>query len=566
MLIFKFLGQNGYPMRKSKQETLFLFSVIALLTFFTLGLHTVKAEEGQEKFSFKMGSKFGDRDIFNFEVTGVGTIKIDAAWRGTARQLTFILNGPAQKGYYARKDGKSPLTITFEVTPKILKRGSKWNVSIANFSRQGQATGSIRLSYPRRTGVGPKTFTVEQKYKLRLSPSFYSKVKLNPSTIETMVKFSPLPQIISPVSINKIVKMKTPVKVRFGKTDHSISVEIERDKDFFDYDFLPDSRGTIRAALSWKDGGILTLALFAPGGKEGEVKEIFSVSGKSPLHLAYPQKSQTFSGNASWLLLVSKRTMKELFGKIGMKVGKPVSATLTMSYPHTIRAKPGPWLGLFLSDLERHFRGQIVPGLSSGINKAPHMKNILQDMLQRYKKLSVSEFNKLNTLPTIEVGRPLSAKKREELLKEAVNQTIAKMSLERMDPGRIGIAFRKKIPKITEVLPQMVAPGGVVRIYGMNFAGVGIEEFVLIGIQRTNEQTRPRLVISSPDLTEPIVSEANIQIPMRPRYITVHPYAAYIRLPENAPAGKYELFIANEHGASSQGAEFWVIPEGAPPR
>lgn len=126
------------------------------------------------------------------------------------------------------------------------------------------------------------------------------------------------------------------------------------------------------------------------------------------------------------------------------------------------------------------------------------MKNILQDMLQRYKKLSVSEFNKLNTLPTIEVGRPLSAKKREELLKEAVNQTIAKMSLERMDPGRIGIAFRKKIPKITEVLPQMVAPGGVVRIYGMNFAGVGIEEFVLIGIQRTNEQTRPRLVFLPP--------------------------------------------------------------------
>lgn len=120
------------------------------------------------------------------------------------------------------------------MTPEILKRGSKWNVSIANFSRQGQATGSISLSYPRRTRVGPKTFTGEQKYKVRLPSSFYSKVKLNPATIETMVKFSPLPQIISPVSINKIVKMKTPVKVHFGKTDHTINLEIERDKDFFD--------------------------------------------------------------------------------------------------------------------------------------------------------------------------------------------------------------------------------------------------------------------------------------------------------------------------------------------
>lgn len=108
MLTFKFLEQNGCPMRKWKQETLFLFSVIVLLTFFTLGLHTVKAEEGQEKFSFKIGSKFGDRDIFNFEVTGIGTIKIDAAWRGTARQLALILNGPGQKGVLCQEGWQKP--------------------------------------------------------------------------------------------------------------------------------------------------------------------------------------------------------------------------------------------------------------------------------------------------------------------------------------------------------------------------------------------------------------------------------------------------------------------------
>ena len=68
----------------------------------------------------------------------------------------MILNGPGQVGSYQRADGPSPLTVTQEVTPAILAKGTAWSVSIVNFSRSGQAAGTIQLDYPEATpGIAP---------------------------------------------------------------------------------------------------------------------------------------------------------------------------------------------------------------------------------------------------------------------------------------------------------------------------------------------------------------------------------------------------------------------------
>lgn len=103
--------------------------------------------------NFSVGSAFGDRDVFTFEVTTPGTIRVEARWTsfpspGPPPQLALILNGPGQTGYYQRVDGPPPLVVTQMVTDEILSRGTQWTASIVNFSRAGQASGSIRIDYP----------------------------------------------------------------------------------------------------------------------------------------------------------------------------------------------------------------------------------------------------------------------------------------------------------------------------------------------------------------------------------------------------------------------------------
>ena len=105
-----------------------------------------------------MSSTFGDRDIFNFSVNSVGDINAQATWTGTADNLALILNGPGQVGYYARKDGTSPLSLSYTVTSADLSKGTDWRISIANFG-SGTASGTVTLTYPTGTTTSPPTAT-----------------------------------------------------------------------------------------------------------------------------------------------------------------------------------------------------------------------------------------------------------------------------------------------------------------------------------------------------------------------------------------------------------------------
>jgi hypothetical protein len=82
------------------------------------------------------------------EVKAAGRIEARAEWTGSAATLALILNGPGRVNYYARKDGKSPLTLTFEVTADLLALGSAWKLSVSNFGQQAQAQGTVRVTYP----------------------------------------------------------------------------------------------------------------------------------------------------------------------------------------------------------------------------------------------------------------------------------------------------------------------------------------------------------------------------------------------------------------------------------
>lgn len=100
---------------------------------------------------FELDATFGDREVLEITLGRPGPIRVEAAWRGTAPGLALILNGPGQVGYYARKDGASPLAIDFEVTEELFRKGREWTVSIVNFSRRGRAVGRVEMRYPTAT-------------------------------------------------------------------------------------------------------------------------------------------------------------------------------------------------------------------------------------------------------------------------------------------------------------------------------------------------------------------------------------------------------------------------------
>lgn len=102
-----------------------------------------------------LGPEFGDRVVFPLTVTGVGTVKVDARWNGSAGRLALILNGPERPelsnpgAYYARRDGGSPLSLTYTVTAEDVERGRRFWVSLVNFSG-GEALGSVEITKPKR--------------------------------------------------------------------------------------------------------------------------------------------------------------------------------------------------------------------------------------------------------------------------------------------------------------------------------------------------------------------------------------------------------------------------------
>lgn len=103
--------------------------------------------------ALELGSDYGDEVIFPLEIGSPGRVEVHVTWSGTASTLALILNGPDRpelpnpEGYYARKDGGSPLTLTYNITADDFRRGRKWWVRLVNFSG-GQATGNVEIHYP----------------------------------------------------------------------------------------------------------------------------------------------------------------------------------------------------------------------------------------------------------------------------------------------------------------------------------------------------------------------------------------------------------------------------------
>lgn len=97
---------------------------------------------------FELSSVFGDRDVFEITLGRPGTIEASLRWRGSAERLAVILNGPGQSNAFAREDGASPLSFSFDVTRELFERGRTWTISVVNFSRRGSAVGRVVVNYP----------------------------------------------------------------------------------------------------------------------------------------------------------------------------------------------------------------------------------------------------------------------------------------------------------------------------------------------------------------------------------------------------------------------------------
>ncbi|MBN1184613.1 MAG: hypothetical protein JXB49_20130 [Bacteroidales bacterium] len=99
----------------------------------------------------KFNLRGSNREIVEFEITNTGAIEVKAEWSGTARELALILNGPGRVQYYARNDGQSPLTLTYNVPADILSLGKMWKISVVNFGSSTIAQGNVQVTYPQIT-------------------------------------------------------------------------------------------------------------------------------------------------------------------------------------------------------------------------------------------------------------------------------------------------------------------------------------------------------------------------------------------------------------------------------
>jgi len=88
-----------------------------------------------------------ERKVFEFEITSPGNLSAEARWQGSASSLALILNGPGRAQYYARKDGSSPLRLSFSVSSSYLASGTNWKLTVVNFNRSGEAEGELSWSF-----------------------------------------------------------------------------------------------------------------------------------------------------------------------------------------------------------------------------------------------------------------------------------------------------------------------------------------------------------------------------------------------------------------------------------
>jgi len=148
-------------MQKHAQSIVLLLVVSSVLcTVHTLAGDALSEDQpsvpqGQQvlEFVLRLGSEFGVRQRYTFEVDRPGTIDVYCTWAGSAKTLTGILNGPVG----GRTDKGSPIHMTYRVDEDHLKRSKKFSLSVVNF-HGGEARGILRLSYP----SDPRYITVTQ--------------------------------------------------------------------------------------------------------------------------------------------------------------------------------------------------------------------------------------------------------------------------------------------------------------------------------------------------------------------------------------------------------------------
>jgi|GEM_PF-1270128 len=121
-------------------------TIVSLTMAVVLGIVTAKAETARH--SFSLGGQSDNRQEFTFTVRTAGTIRIEARWTGAPDNLTLILNGPGQTGYYQRQEHDSPIVLVQDVNGDILRKGINWKASIVNFGPSVPVKGTVTITYP----------------------------------------------------------------------------------------------------------------------------------------------------------------------------------------------------------------------------------------------------------------------------------------------------------------------------------------------------------------------------------------------------------------------------------
>jgi hypothetical protein len=101
------------------------------------------------------GPKFDDEAIFAMPGAAAGQIDAKATWTGQAR-LSAVLYGPGvsktgvTQSALARKDGSSPLAVSYGVRSTNLITGGKWSLDLSNAGKAGGAvpSGTLTITYP----------------------------------------------------------------------------------------------------------------------------------------------------------------------------------------------------------------------------------------------------------------------------------------------------------------------------------------------------------------------------------------------------------------------------------
>jgi hypothetical protein len=154
---------SPYPRNLFKRNVRKFLSVTCLMFFFVMlcaSSQTVMTHE-QVKRQIKpvetsprasivrnFSLKGSSREVIELEMKAAGKIEMKAEWRGTASSLALILNGPGQRQAYARKDGQSPLSLSYRVSQSLLSLGKTWKVSVVNFNPRTTAGGRVRITFP----------------------------------------------------------------------------------------------------------------------------------------------------------------------------------------------------------------------------------------------------------------------------------------------------------------------------------------------------------------------------------------------------------------------------------